>query len=105
VRVRDGAGFPARADTKFRGKWWRRRESKPEDFVANGRETSPNVASDERETTFRDETRRAIAKPPNTRTALVADLADYVKLLALAGDLEAARIALTAIARLLGGFD
>jgi hypothetical protein len=52
--------------------------------------------------TARDETRRAIAKSPNARAALIVALTDHVRTLALVGDLEAARVASDAIARLLG---
>ncbi len=43
-----------------------------------------------------------MAEPANPRAALVADLAEHVKVLVVAGDLEAARVAGAAIARLLG---
>ena len=81
---------------------------------SQGRESKPGERSDEpvrtgatrRETdmstaTARDETRRAIAKLPTPRASLVADLADHVRELAFVGDLEAARIAGDALARLL----
>ena len=84
-------------------KWWRRRESKPSIArhepardVANRREGDRSLA------TVRDDSRRRIAKPMTPRAALLAVLADYVKLLALAGDIEAARVASDAIGRLLG---
>lgn len=49
-----------------------------------------------------DETRRAIAKPSSTRAAFVVELAERVKVLTLAGDLEGARVAVEALQRLLG---
>lgn len=83
-----------------------RRESKPEERSdepvgtgATRRETHMSTA------TARDETRRAIAKPPTPRASLVADLADHVRELAFVGDLEAARIACEALAQLLGTSD
>lgn len=42
-----------------------------------------------------------IAKPPNARAALIAALAEHVKTLALAGDIEAARVASDTIVSLL----
>jgi hypothetical protein len=72
----------------------RRRESKPEDFVAKGRETSLNVASDEHEATFHDETRRAIAKTPTARAACIAFLAEQIAVFASSGDLGARAIAI-----------
>lgn len=81
---------------------WRRRESKPEDFVASGRESSPSVSSDGSRATARDETTRTVAKGRNARASFIAVLADHVKVFGAAGDVEAARIATDAIARLLG---
>jgi hypothetical protein len=72
--------------------------------VANGRQSSRIVASDVREVTVRDETRRAIAKPRSARAALVADLADHLKVLVHADELEAARVASSAIASLFGSW-
>lgn len=68
----------------------------PSRDVANRREGGGEAA------TVGDDSRRAIAKPPTQRAAFVASLAEHVKTLALAGDVEAARIASDAIGRLLG---
>ena len=83
--------------------WWRRRESKPSTVrhepsrdVANRRESEGSAA------TVGDDSRRAIAKPPTPRAAFFASLAEHLKILAVSGDVEAARIASDAIARLLG---
>lgn len=83
-------------------RWWRRRESKPEDFVANGRESSRTVSCEVSQATVGDETRRTVAKVRNARATFIATLADHVKVFGAAGDLEAARIAADAISRLLG---
>jgi hypothetical protein len=63
---------------------------------ANRRESDGSLA------TVGDGWRRAIAIPPSPRAAFVASLAEHLKTLAIGGDIEAARIASDAIARLLG---
>jgi hypothetical protein len=52
--------------------------------------------------TVGDDSRRAIAKPPTSRAAFIASLAQHLEIVAVSGDVEAARIASDAIARLLG---
>lgn len=82
---------------------WRRRESnpgiprsEPSRNVANRREGERSLA------TIGDDWLRAIAKPPTPRAAFIANLAEHLTALAIAGDVEAARVASEAIGRLLG---
>lgn len=49
-----------------------------------------------------DDSRRAIAEPPNPRAALLTSLAEHLPVLAHVGDIEAVRVASDAIGRLLG---
>ena len=70
--------------------------SEPSRDVANRRESGGSVA------TVGDVSRRAIAKPLSPRAAFIASLAEHLKALALAGDIEAARVASDVLARLLG---
>ena len=83
--------------------WWRRRESKPSTPRSEpSRDVANRRESDEAAATDGDEPRRAIAKPRRPREAFIASLAERLKVLALASDIDAARVASDAIARLLG---
>lgn len=82
--------------------WWRRRESNPENFVTNGRETSRNVASDTPRGNVSRRNATCHCENANARTTLIAILANQVKALVLAGEVDAAVLVLEAIAELLG---
>ena len=87
----------------WQGARYRSRYSKPSTprhepsrDVANRRESEGSAA------TVGDDSRRAIAKPLTPRAAFVVVLAEHLKVLALVGDVEAARVAWDAIGRVLG---
>jgi hypothetical protein len=65
--------------------------SEPARKVTNRLESEGSAA------TVGDDSRPVIAKPPTPRAAFVAALAEHVKALALAGDLQAARVASDAL--------
>jgi hypothetical protein len=82
--------------------WWRRRESKPEVSVTNGRETSRNVASDASRHDVLRRNATCVCETSDGRAAFIALLAGHIARFLASGDIDAVRIATDAITRLLG---